>query len=261
MGSLSTYAVNKLVDHSLKNTAFTQPSNIYVALSTADPLDSGSGLAEPSGGSYAREAINNWDTSASRATENTDTISFTEATASWGTITHFALMDAVTSGNLLAHGALSASQTIGSGDNASFQAGDIDVSFNTGGISNYLSNKLLDHIFKNTAMTQATNLYAALSLTGNNPGDDGSGASEPSDTYARVNHNVWSSASSGQSDNTGTITFAQATAAWGTVAYFMIFDALTTGNMFYYGSLTSPKAIGQNDTAQFADSGLSITMT
>jgi hypothetical protein len=111
-------------------SAYTQPTNIFVALSTADPTDSGGSIAEPAGGSYARKSTAgaDWDAAVSGALDNANAITFVEATASWGTITHFALYDALSAGNMLAHGALTASKLIDNGDTASFAAGDLDVS-------------------------------------------------------------------------------------------------------------------------------------
>ena len=81
MGSLSNYAENAILDHVLKTTSFSVPTNIYVALSTADPLDTGAGIAEPEGGGYERVICT------SRATANTADVVFPEATGNWGTIT------------------------------------------------------------------------------------------------------------------------------------------------------------------------------
>ena len=132
MGSYSDYLENKFLDHifGCGTRNFTPPSDIYVALSTADPTDSGGGLAEPSGGSYARIQTdeNDWGTAASGALSNAEDILSPVATANWGTITHFALFDAASGGNMLAHGALTASQAIGIGDRLRFAAGDLDVS-------------------------------------------------------------------------------------------------------------------------------------
>ena len=111
MGSLSDYVEDEVLDHVLKTGDWAQPTNLYVGLSTADPTDDASGIAEPGGNGYARVQHNNWDAAASRATENTGTISFPEATGTWGTIAYFFISDASTGGNMIAHGALSASKT------------------------------------------------------------------------------------------------------------------------------------------------------
>ncbi len=259
MGSLSDYVEDAVLDHVLKTGDWTQPAALYVGLSTADPLDDATGIAEPAGGAYARVAHNSWDVSSSRATENTGTISYPEATGSWGTVTHFFISDAISGGNMIAHGALSASKTIGAGDNASFQDGAIDVSFNTGGISTFLSNAVLDHIFGNDVYDTTADIYVSLSKA--NPTDDGSGFSEHSgDNYARVQQNTWDAASGGATENDGAITFPQASAAWGTVTHFAMWDDSTTGNMLFYGALDNSRNIGQNDTPSFADGALDITM-
>jgi hypothetical protein len=129
MGSFADYWENEILDHIFGKGSYTPPT-IYVGLSTADPTDDGSGLAEPTGNAYTRVSTlaTDWNVASGGALDNANDITFSEATGSWGTITHFALFDAATGGNMLAHGALSASKAIGSGDVAKFAAGDLDVS-------------------------------------------------------------------------------------------------------------------------------------
>lgn len=128
MGSFSDYWENAILNHLFDGTPYNAPT-ISIALSTADPGDTGATMAEPSGGSYARitTATTDWDTSTTGATANTNEEAFPEATGSWGTCTHFALFDAASSGNMLAHGALTVAKTIGTGDTAKFAVGDLDV--------------------------------------------------------------------------------------------------------------------------------------
>jgi hypothetical protein len=128
MGSFADYWENEILDHLFGKGSYTPPT-IYVGLSTADPTDDTSGLAEPSGGSYARVATAgaDWNVASGGAIDNTNDITFPEATGNWGTITHFVLFDAASAGNMLAHGALSVSKSISSGDTAKFAAGDLDV--------------------------------------------------------------------------------------------------------------------------------------
>jgi len=258
-GSISNALEVKLLDHVLKNDAFAVPANIYIALSTADPTEDGSGVAEPSD-SYARVVCNVWDAASSRATENTNAVEFPEAGESWGTITHFAIFDAITGGNFLAYGELAASKAIGAGDNASFAPGDIDISFNTGGVSDYLANKLLDHVFKTASYSQPTNIFVALADTTIVDGTTGTTISEPGENYARKAHDAYDPAAAGASENTGAITFVTATAAWGTVTYVALVDALTVGNILFYAALDVSKAIGNGDTAKFNDGALDFTM-
>ena len=131
MGSFGDYWEKKVLDHIFNKAAYTAPT-IYVALSTADPTDTGSGLAEPSGNGYARKATaaSDWNAATGTnptVTDNANALTFNEASGSWGTITHFALMDAATAGNLLAYGALTTPKAISAGDTPQFAVGDLDV--------------------------------------------------------------------------------------------------------------------------------------
>ncbi len=129
MGSFTDYWENEILDHLFGKGSYTPPT-IYVGLSTADPTDDASGLAEPSGNSYARAATTgaDWNVASGGTLDNANEITFPEASGNWGTLTHFALFDAASAGNMLAHGSLSISKSIGSGDTAKFATGDLDVS-------------------------------------------------------------------------------------------------------------------------------------
>lgn len=129
-GSFSDHWENEILDHVFKTGSYTAPTNIYVALckSTVEDNDTGSTLpVEVSGGAYVRKVCNTWDAASSGATENTQVITFVQATADWGTITHFALCDHSGTGNMLAHGSLGAAKNCQSGDTVKFATGDIDV--------------------------------------------------------------------------------------------------------------------------------------
>ncbi len=132
MGSFSDYLENEILDHIFGCTTrnYTSPTNIFVALSTADPTDSGTGIAEPSGNNYARvsTAAANWTVSSGGSLDNATAINFPEASGPWGTITHFALYDGVTIGNMLGYGTLTIPKAIDNGDTASFAIGALDVS-------------------------------------------------------------------------------------------------------------------------------------
>ena len=128
--AFSDYLETELVDHVFRNAAiFAAPANVYVALFTSATTDAGGGT-EVSGGSYAREAVgttSGW-TGSGGATDNAADVDFGTATANWGTVTHTAVMDAATAGNMLFHGALTASKTVNNGDSFKFAIGALDVS-------------------------------------------------------------------------------------------------------------------------------------
>lgn len=125
--SKTDYCENKVLDHINGKSSFTMPT-AYVALFTAAPSDAGGGT-EVSGGSYARVATSGatWSAASGGSAANAAAISFPTASASWGTVTHYALFDASSSGNMLRWAALTASKTIGSGDTASFAIGALQM--------------------------------------------------------------------------------------------------------------------------------------
>jgi len=138
MSAMTDYLEEVIANHIHNKDAYTSPST-YLALYTAAPGETGGGT-EVSGGSYARELIYDnlsgspdWTLAAAAdggyQCSNDDDVTFTQATADWGTITHMAVLDAVSAGNMLLYGALTASKTVNSGDTFKFPAGDLDVTY------------------------------------------------------------------------------------------------------------------------------------
>lgn len=129
-GSFSDYLEDELLDHVFGNAAYSAPATLYVALYTAAPSDSGGGT-EVTGGSYARASVTNnatnFPASSGGAKANGTAITFTQASASWGTVAAFGIFDASSGGNLLAWADLTASKAVDSGDTASFAIGDLDI--------------------------------------------------------------------------------------------------------------------------------------
>jgi len=110
----------------LRATTITAPATVYAALSTALINDDGTGIIEPVGNGYARTAIV-FDAPA-LGIANNQLVTFPQASGSWGTITHFAIFDAVTAGNMLYHDSVTAPLAVGNLDTARFQPGDLTVS-------------------------------------------------------------------------------------------------------------------------------------
>jgi hypothetical protein len=121
----TTYLENAIINLVCNNTAYTPPITTYVALYTATPGPSGGGT-EVSGDTYVRQAAT-FSTSTIGSTSNSVDITFPQAGASWGTISYFGLFDAVSSGNLLYYGSLTASKTIASGDQVKFSTGGLSL--------------------------------------------------------------------------------------------------------------------------------------
>lgn len=114
MAALSDHSENLLLNYLMTTGSVTRPTNWYLGLFTSAPNDAGGGT-EVSTGGYSRQSMA-FSTSSSGTTSNTGAISFTASGANFGTVTHVGIFDASSSGNLLWHGAMTASKTVEDGD-------------------------------------------------------------------------------------------------------------------------------------------------
>jgi len=125
MSEMSNYLENALINATLRNTAFTSPATVYLALYTTDPTDADTGT-EVSGNAYARQSIT-FGAPSNGVSTNTAAIEFPQATGSWGTVAYVGIRDASTAGNLLYHTPLDASKTIATGDVFRVAVGSLSV--------------------------------------------------------------------------------------------------------------------------------------
>lgn len=125
MSAMSDYLENEILDHILSVGSYTMPSAVYVGLSTGSFNDDNSGT-ELTGNNYSRVAAT-FSAAASGTTSNSAAIEFAAATGSWGSVSHFGVFDAASSGNLLIHGAFTVAKTIASGDILKIPTGDLDI--------------------------------------------------------------------------------------------------------------------------------------
>lgn len=135
MSAASNYTENKVLDHVLGTTSFSAPSTVYLALFTntsgnaATNLEAGTITDEvtTSGSAYGRQSIAFGSASGGSAS-NSATVTFSAATSNWGSITHVAIMDASTGGNVLFWGAVTTAKTIESGDTFQVSSGNLSIS-------------------------------------------------------------------------------------------------------------------------------------
>ncbi len=114
--SISNYLETKIITDNLITVA------AYVSLHTADPGETGT--SELTGGSYVRKLAGLGAPSNGVSTNGSD-ILWTGMPAA--TITHVSLWDAVSGGNCLWTGALTASKTLGAGDEFKLPASNLTV--------------------------------------------------------------------------------------------------------------------------------------
>ncbi|MBA7582460.1 hypothetical protein ES708_24388 [subsurface metagenome] len=131
----------------------------------------------------------------------------------------------------------------------------------TGSKSDYLENKLLDHVLGGPDYSRPATVYVALYTVA--PTDVGGGTEVSGGSYARVavtnNATNWPAAAEGAKANGIEITFPVATAGWGECVAFAILDAEDAANFLYWGDLAVAKTVNSGDTAKFPIGDLDIT--
>lgn len=130
MAALSNFLELELLDHVLRNAAYTPPPTVYVALFTSSAslaeLEAGTLTNEVTAGgnTYERQAAA-FDVAASGATANTGALTWNDMPAV--TVGYVAIMDASTAGNVLFGGPLTTPRTLSAGDTFAIAAGALDV--------------------------------------------------------------------------------------------------------------------------------------
>lgn len=135
MSNTSTYLQTARLNQALRGMVFAPPTNTYLALFTADPTDADIVANEEAGAWYARLPIGlatGWSAPAAAASggmqsQNLNQLSFGAVTGAQATITHAAIMDAPTGGNLLYHVQIAQAKILQVGDTMQFQPGDLSV--------------------------------------------------------------------------------------------------------------------------------------
>ncbi len=137
------YLELKVLDHLFGGEAYEQPAIVWVALSTTEIEDDGTGITEPAAeDGYARVEIGNTPTDDEwedaelamgpdeyeiARKRNSEVLEFPEATGDWGEITHFALFDSAVGGNMLAYGELYQSVPVLEEQQRSFSEQDLVI--------------------------------------------------------------------------------------------------------------------------------------
>jgi len=125
MSAMSDYLELKFLDHFTGTASTSSPSAVYLGLSTGSMADDNSGT-ELSGNNYSRKAIT-FASAASGSISTNAAVEFDAATGSWGTVSHWAIYDAASSGNQLFHGAFTTGKAIGSGDILKVASGSLTI--------------------------------------------------------------------------------------------------------------------------------------
>jgi len=135
------------------------------------------------------------------------------------------------------------------------------------GLTNYLEDKIWNHVFGSTTYTKPTNWYVGL-LTAT-PSDSAGGTEVSGGSYARqICAFTITGTGTALATNTSAITFPTATADWGIVGWVGIYDAVGGGaNLVAYQNLqksdfstTTTKTVNDGDIFKFNASTIKITL-
>ena len=126
MSAMSDYLELKFLDHFLSVASTSSPSAVYLGLATGSIGDDASG-SELTGNNYSRKAITFASASSGSIASNAN-VEFDPATGNWGSVSHWGIFDASSSGNLLFHGSFTSAKTIASGDILKVASGSLTIS-------------------------------------------------------------------------------------------------------------------------------------
>ncbi len=128
------------------------------------------------------------------------------------------------------------------------------------GFSDYLEDKVLEHVFGGNAYSAPSTLYVALYTSA--PSDTGGGTEVSGGGYVRKTStfNV-TGTNPTTASNAGAVEYPTATANYGTVVAVGIFDALSSGNLLAYANLTESKVVSTGDVFRFNAGDLDVTLS
>ena len=127
-------------------------------------------------------------------------------------------------------------------------------------LSNAYELAVLDHLFRNVALTSPTTVYVGLFTS--DPTDAGTGTEVSGGSYARVAA-TFAAASGGSITTSADVEFATATANWGTISHIGVFSSLSgsaTTDMIVHGALDVSKEILSGDTFVITTGNLTVTL-
>jgi hypothetical protein len=122
--------------------------------------------------------------------------------------------------------------------------------------TNFLETEILDHVFAGAAYTAPSQHYLGLFTSA--PGETGGGTELSGSAYARQQIDFTTSGDT--TSNNAAVEFPTATGSWGTVTHVGVFDALTSGNLMVYATLSASKTIESGDVFRVPSGDLDITL-
>lgn len=281
MSRLTNYAENALADMA-RGEGITLPTGWSLGLLSAA---SDSSFTELTGTDYARvtvpRSLTDWagtqadgsvlaSSGTSHATSNNALVDWGTAGSAWGTAAFVGCFDDPTAGNCWFYLPFpGGSLVINNGDPVSIAAGLLKMTLGlTGGMSNYLANKLIDLLWRDQAYAWPSSLWGKLYTSA--PSNAGGGTEVNAPSYARAEiestTDAWSATdgagttttpsagSSGRISNNAELAYPSPGAySWGAITHEGLSDASTLGNLMFWGALASAKTVNAGGRAPSHD--------
>ena len=128
MSGFSNHSAQQVINHFIRRIAQPVPDGTFLALMTADPTDANDSSKEVTGAWYARQEVTSWLAPVNATdytyTANTNDIAFNAVTGGAATVTHYAVYDALTAGNLLSSGPFPTTKVLNVDDVPTLKAGE-----------------------------------------------------------------------------------------------------------------------------------------
>lgn len=287
MSAFTNFGENKIADF-FRSLGISPPTTWYLA-----PLSAASdaSVTEITGPGIARAAMPRdlvtWSgtqgdgttlvsSGVSHAISNNIEIDMGTAASALGTVTHIGFFSASSGGNCWIAAPLPVDAQIVTGADVDLivAVAGLMLRFGlTGGMSNFLVNKMFDKLLRGQTYDCPATIYqAAFTAAPNNAGggtevgggvgyarlpldctsDELSGTQAPGTTSA-------STGTSGRISTNNERAFADPTGPWGTVGWTGFYDAPTGGNLLWWAPLASPKSIDVGVPLTFLADGIGFT--
>lgn len=164
-----------------------------------------------------------------------------------------------TNGNYFAYNNLTTPLQFAAGDEVLLEKGTLLCRLGeSSGITDWLSNKLIDFIWRNASFSYpATQYVAFFNLP---PTNAGGGMEVVGGGYSRVgiNSSGWTSPSDGTIVNTNAVVFNTPSSMWGSVTACGVYDSPNGGNLLWWAEVPPKTIVAGGGTPRFDPSKLSI---
>ena len=123
----SNYLANATINATTRGVPYAPPVKVWVSLYTTDPTKDDTGLeVSGSGGTYSREELK-LGMPFDGVSTNENLMQWNTATTDWGVITHVAIHDSETGGNMLYYTPLDVPKNIEIGDQFQVTVGNLKL--------------------------------------------------------------------------------------------------------------------------------------